>query len=111
MNLLMEILVERAMFMDLLGLAGLGLLVLASLQLFRRMPGRAAALIAWGAIALLAGRLGFLLSAQILAVFGQEGHGSGLADVIRNLRVALLTAGLGAIVWGFWSHEQELRGK
>lgn len=111
MKLFLEIVVTHGFLLDLLGLAGLALVAFAGLRIAGRHWSGSARLIAFGAIALLAGRLSFLL----LRVFASPESPYPLSPeafaLWRNVPALLLTAGLGILVWGFWSHERVRAGR
>lgn len=111
MNLLFEIVIQQGFLLDLLGVLGLGLVAFAAVRLAQRMPGRSAVFMTWGALALIAGRVGILLLLQVVNPFNQDQFDPTLLAVVKNVNLLLLTGGLGAIVWGFWSHERELAGE
>ena len=108
MNLLFEIVIQQGFLLDLLGVGGLGLVAFAALRLAQRLPGRHANFMVWGALALIAGRIGILLLTQVVTPFNQGQFDPFMLALVKNTNLLLLTGGLGAIVWGFWSHEQQL---
>ncbi|MCH7227749.1 hypothetical protein [Haloferula sp. A504] len=108
MNLLFEIIIQQGFLLDLFGVIGLGLVAFAALRLAQRLPGHHAAFMTWGALAMIAGRIGILLFTQVVTPFNQEQFDPFMLALVKNANLLLLTGGLGAIVWGFWSHEQQL---
>lgn len=108
MNLLFEIVIQQGFLLDLFGVLGLGLVAFAAVRLAQRMPGRSASLMVWGALALLAGRIGMMIFTQTVTPFNQEQFDPFMLALVKNVNLAMLTGGLGAIVWGFWSHERQL---
>ncbi len=111
MNLLFEIVIQQGFLLDLIGVLGLGLVAFAAVRLAQRMPGRSATLMTWGALSLIAGRVGILVLMQIVNPFNQDQFDPTLLALFKNANLVLLTGGLGAIVWGFWSHERQLSGE
>lgn len=107
MNLLFEIVINQGFILDLFGVIGLGLVALGALRLSRRMGSRSAAMMTWGALAMLAGRIGILIYIHGITAVQKAEWDAWLVALTRNVPVALLTFGLGAIVYGFWSHEKE----
>ncbi len=108
MNLLFEIVIQQGFLLDLFGVLGLGLVAFAAVRLAQRLPGRSAALMTWGALAIIAGRIGILLFGQVVTPLTVHQFDPLLLTLVKNVNLALLTGGLGAIVWGFWSHERQL---
>lgn len=108
MNLLFEIVIQQGFLLDLFGILGLGLVAFAALRLAQRLPGRHATFMTWGALAMIAGRIGILLFTQVVTPFNQAQFDPFMLALVKNTNLLLLTGGLGAIVWGFWSHEQQL---
>lgn len=109
MNLLFEIVVTQGFLVDLLGVIGLGLVALAAIRISRQMSTDTARLMTWGAMALMAGRLGFLFFGYWLS-----NHPApleidyGLIQTVKSVNIGLLTGGLASVVWGFWRHEQQV---
>jgi len=110
MNLL-EIVSLNGFLLDCCGVIGLGLLGLAAVRLARRSASRSATAMTWGALALIAGRLGMLAVGQLITPFNYYLYPKPLVMVAVNTPLLLLTLGLGAVVWGFWSHEREVSGE
>lgn len=107
MNLLFEIVIQQGFILDLFGVIGLGLVALGAMRLSRRMGSRNAAMMTFGALAMLVGRIGILLFVHCLTVVQRAEWDAWMLALARNIPMALLTFGLGAIVYGFWSHEKE----
>lgn len=107
MNLLFEIVIQQGFLLDLFGVIGLGLVALGAVRLSRRMGSRSASLMSWGALSMLAGRIGILLFMHGVTATQRAEWDVWMLALAKNIPVALLTFGLGAIVYGFWSHEKE----
>jgi len=107
MNLLFEIVIQQGFILDLFGVIGLGLLALGAIRIARRMDSRHASMMAWGALAMLAGRVGILIYGNFFSATERMEWVAWQHLLGRDLPLALLTLGLGAILYGFWSHEQE----
>ena len=107
MNLLFEIVTQQGFILDLFGVLGLGLVAVGALRISRRMGSRNASLMTWGALSMLAGRIGILLYVHLVTSVQRAEWDAWMLSLSRNIPVALLTFGLGAIVYGFWSHEKE----
>ncbi len=107
MNLLFEIVIQQGFILDLFGVIGLGLAALGPVRLSRRRDSRHSAMMTWGALAMLSGRIGILLYVHCLTTVQRAEWDTWMLALARNIPVALLTFGLGAIVYGFWSHEKE----
>ena len=108
MNLLFEIVIQQGFLVDLFGVIGLGLVALAAIRLARQLSSESAKLMTWGALALMTGRVGFLIYASFVTPFNQAEFDPMLLDTVKNVNIGLLTGGFGMIVWGFWRHEQRL---
>lgn len=107
MNLLFEIVIQQGFILDLFGVIGLGLVALGALRLSRRMDCRHASMMTWGAMAMLMGRIGILLYSNFVTATHRVEWDAWLLSLSRNVPMALLTFGLGAILFGFWGHERE----
>ncbi len=107
MNILFEIVIQQGFLLDLFGVIGLGLVALGAVRLSRRMESRSASLMTWGALSMLVGRIGILVLVHGVTAAQRAHWDPMLMMLAKNIPVALLTFGLGAIVYGFWSHEKE----
>ena len=110
MNLLLELIVKQGLLFDIFGVIGLGLVALAAIRLAKRWGSTGGAIMTWGAIALLLGRIGILIFTYYVTPLNQDNFDPTLLAIGKNVPLALLTLGLGAIVWGFWGHERHLSG-
>lgn len=110
MNLL-EIVSKNGFVLDLFGVIGLGLVGLAAVRMAQRSGSRSALVMSWGAVGLILGRLGMLLLSVWVTPLNAHQFDPMLLMVGRDLPILLLTGGLGAVVWGFWSHEREVSGE
>ena len=108
MNILFEIVIQQGFILDLFGVLGLGLVGLGALRLSRRMDSRSAACMTWGALSMLSGRIGILLYVHLTTAAQRAEWEVWMLSLARNVPVGLLTLGLGAIAYGFWSHEKEV---
>ena len=108
-TLLLEIVLNNGFLLDVFGILGLGLVGLAGVHLVRRFDSPGAHIAAWGTVALIIGRLISLTLSQVMTPqLASAIGGKAVVDSIAMLSLTLLTAGLGAIVWGLWNHEQAL---
>ena len=109
MNFLLGVAEHGTLIFDLAGLLGLCMAALAATRVARRGGSWGGPMMAWGAAALLTGRLFALVAPQFLTreVLAQLGHGFIAATAL--VPVVLLTGGLAGIVWGLWGHERWLR--
>jgi len=103
-----ELVQQGRLIFDAAGLLGLGLVTLGAIRLNRIYRSWGAALMAWGAAALLAGRTFSLIAPYYLTreVLAQLGY--AFICVSSTLPLLLLTGGFGCIVWGLWGHERWL---
>ena len=109
MNSLLEIMIHNGLLLDAFGVIGIGLIGLAALRLARRNQSWGAAMMAYGAIALLIARLYVILSPHfvnddVLHMIGPVG-----ISMTYGLPPILLTLGLAGVVWGLWGHERWLK--
>ncbi len=106
MNSLLEIAIRNNLVFDALGVIGLGLLGIAAVRLSSKYRSWGGTMMAYGAIALIAARLYYIVSphwitTDVLAAIGPI----GIALTI-GLPPILLTSGLAGVVWGLWGHER-----
>jgi hypothetical protein len=109
MNLLLETVVANGLLLDACGVIGLGLLALAALRLVRNGNSWGGAMLCYGAVALLAGRLYILLSPHFVTEDFLGSIGAVGISFLIALPPLLLTFGLAGIVWGLWGHEKWLK--
>ena len=107
MNLLFEIVLQNGVILDVFGVIGIGLIGLAALRLSRHFGGSSGLIMTWGALSLVAGRIGMIIFSSFVTPFNQAQFDPTLLNLAKTTPLVLLTIGLGAIVWGFWSHERE----
>lgn len=111
MNILLEVLLDNSLLLDVFGVIGLGLVGLAAIRLATRFGTVGGSIMIWGVLALIVGRIGSLAFSTAM----KAGLASQLDPLLlvmgRNVPVILLTAGLAAIVWGFWDHERSTSGE
>lgn len=110
MNVLLELIVEQGLLLDIFGVIGLGLVALAAIRLARRWGSTGGTIMTWGAISLLIGRIGILIFTYFVTPLTEGEFDPTLLAIGKNIPLALLTLGLGAIVWGFWDHERQMSG-
>lgn len=108
MNPLLESLLKNGLLLDAAGIIGLGLLGLAAIKLARRNQSWGGNMMAAGAIALLIGRLYFLISPHVITNDVLYAIGPIGISLTIGLPPLLLTLGLAGIVWGLWGHERWL---
>lgn len=111
MNPLLELILNRGLLFDTLGVLGLGLVGLAAVRLSRRYQSWGGTMMAVGAISVLLARLyhviaPFVITHDVLHAIGPVG-----ISLMIGLPPMLLTLGLAGIVWGLWSHERWLRAE
>ena len=106
MNSLLETIVLNSLLLDAAGVIGLGLLGLAAVRLARRYQSWGGTMMALGAIALLAGRLYFVLAPHFLSDDILHAIGPVGISLTFALPPILLTFGLAGVVWGLWGHER-----
>jgi len=111
MTLLLETLVNHGFILDVFGVIGIGLIGLAAVRLAKHHGSPHATLMTWGALALIAGRIGILVYTGIVNPQNVDQFDPLLLALGRNIPIGLLTAGLGAMVFGFWSHERHTAGE
>jgi hypothetical protein len=109
MDPLIEFVIKGGYLMDACGVIGLGLMALAAVRLSRRYHSWGGSLLACGALMLLLGRLWVIVAKEMLTEHTVASLGHVWSEVIALTPFALLTAGLAAVVWGLWGHEQWLR--
>ncbi len=108
---LLEIVSNNAFILDLFGVIGLGLVGMAAVRMSKRCGSRSGLIMSWGAVALIVGRLAMLVYGQVVTPLNAHEFHPTVLLFARDLPILLLTGGLGAVVWGFWSHEQEVSGE
>jgi hypothetical protein len=101
--------VAHSLVLDVLGLVGLMLIVVAAVRLARRHKSWGGHLMVFGAACLLVARLYLLGEAHLgsedfFAVIGPAGIAATIA-----LPPLLLSFGLAGVVWGLWGHDRWLR--
>ena len=111
MNLLLELIIEKGLLLDIFGVIGLGLVALAAINFAKRWNSTGGSIMAGGAIALLLGRIGALILGYYLTPYNQGQFDPTLLAIGKSIPLVLLTAGLGAVVWGLWGHERQLAGQ
>lgn len=109
MNSLLETIVLRGLLFDALGVIGLGFIGLAAVKLAHRYQSWGGTMMAFGAIALLIGRLYFVLAPHFLADDTLIAIGPVGISLTIALPPLLLTFGLAGVVWGLWGHERWVR--
>ncbi len=111
MNPLLDVLLTHGLFVDALGILGLGLVGMGAARLARSHGSRGLVWIAAGAVSLLAARLYFLTSPHFMTMGFEETIGpAGIAATIA-IPPLLLFFGLAAVVGGFWRYEKDLTGE
>jgi len=109
MKTLMVWTMSSGFLLDTLGVVGLGLLGLAAAKLAKRHHSWGGSLMAFGAIALLIGRLWVLLSPAFFTPAVRASLGRETMGLLAMVPTALLTLGLAGVVWGLWGHDRWLR--
>jgi hypothetical protein len=109
MNPLLDAILNKGLMFDALGIIGLGLIVLAAVKLARRNQSWGGTMMATGAVALLLGRLYFLLAPHLMTKSVLEAIGPVGISLSIGLPPMLLSFGLAGVVWGLWGHERWLK--
>ena len=111
MNPLLELILNRGLLFDALGVLGLGLVGLAAVRLSRRYQSWGGTMMAVGAISVLLARFYLVISPYVINDDVLHAIGPVGISLTIGLPPMLLTLGLAGIVWGLWSHERWLRAE
>lgn len=109
MNPLLEMVITNGLLLDATGVIGLCLLGLAAVKLSLRNRSWGGTMMAIGAIAVLLGRLYFMLAPHFITMDLLCAAGPIGLSLMDALPPLLVTMGLAGIVWGLWGHERWLR--
>ena len=109
MNPLLDVIIKNGLFLDALGVLGLGLIGLAAVRLAQRERSWGGTMMCIGAIGLLLARLLILVVPHLAS--GEFSHllSGNPTRIAVALPPFLLTLGLAGVVWGIWAHERWLR--
>ena len=111
MNVLLETLVTHGQLLDLFGVVGMGFLAVAGLRLAKACRVAHTRTLAWGAVALILGRVISVMLQSLIHPFEPLPFPLEIIELLHLTATVLMIGGLGLVVWGFWSHERGLAAK
>lgn len=111
MNVLLETLVTHGQLLDLFGIVGMGFLAVGGLRLAKRHHIAHTRTLAWGAIAMILGRVISVMLQSLIHPFEPLPFPLEIIELSQLVSTVLMISGLGLVVWGFWNHERSVAAK
>ncbi|MFD0895562.1 hypothetical protein KBB96_19485 [Luteolibacter ambystomatis] len=109
MTAFLEFLVQGTLMIDMAGVLGLAMLAMAAIRLARREHSWGGNMMAYGAVAILLGRVILVATPYVLPPMTLASLGPVAVSAHIAIPSILLSFGLAGVVWGLWGHARWLQ--